>query len=483
MKILLVASEVTPFAKTGGLADVAAALPKALKQLGHDVRIIMPCYRSISQGDVPFRKARKSAEIELGGEPLKGFLRQAALTDVPVYLVENKHFFGRDYLYGSPEEDYPDNPRRFAFFCRAVLQLLKRMDFRPDVIHCHDWQTALIPIILRAELGDDPFFARTAVVFTIHNLAYQGLFPADALAEMGLSPALFTPDQLEYYGKVNLLKGAILAADVITTVSATYCREIMTPESGCGLEGVLQSRADALFGIRNGLDTDEWNPAADRRIFRNYSAKSLAGKHADKLELQRELGLEVSSSVPLIGMVGRMVEQKGIELLISLLPRLGSERLQVVILGTGDRDSMARLQEFKGRGSKNISITFGFHDELAPKIFAGSDLFLMPSRFEPCGLSQLIALRYGTVPVVRQTGGLADTIIDVTENPREGNGFSFSAYTADACWDAIKRALAALGDREGWRKIMRRGMSADVSWRQAAGKYEELYRTCLQKRK
>lgn len=483
MKILLVASEVTPFAKTGGLADVAAALPKALRRLGHDVRIIMPCYRAITHSDLPIRKARKSAEVELGGELLKGFLRQTTLGDVPVYLVENRHFFGREFLYGTPDGDYPDNPRRFAFFCRSVLQLLKRMDFRPDVIHCHDWQTALIPIILRAELGDDPFFARTAVVFTIHNLAYQGLFPAGALAEMGLSPALFTAEQLEYYGRLNLMKGGILSADVITTVSENYCREIMTPEHGCGLDGVLESRHDVLYGIRNGLDTDEWNPAADRRIFRNYSAKSLAGKHADKLELQRELGLEVSSSVPLIGMVGRLVEQKGIELLLALLPRLAGERLQLAILGNGDRDVMTHLQEFRGTGVKNVAINFGFHDELAPRIFAGSDLFLMPSRFEPCGLSQLIALRYGAVPVVRRTGGLADTIVDVTENPRDGNGFSFVEYSADACWEALQRALTALGDRDGWRKIMRRGMLTDVSWQQAAGKYEELYRTALHRKK
>ncbi|WP_306536420.1 glycogen synthase GlgA [Geobacter sp.] len=483
MKILQVASEVAPLAKTGGLADVTAALPKELRRMGHDVRVAIPFYKGVASGEFPVRKARKSAEVELGGELHKGFLRQTSLGDVPVYLIENRDFFGRDHLYGTPEGDYPDNPRRFAFFCRSVLQFLKRMDFRPDVIHCHDWQAALIPVILRNEFGDDPFFNRTAVVFTIHNLAYQGLFPAEALPQMGLDTSLFTTDLLEYYGRVNLMKGAILSADAITTVSETYCREILTPEQGCGLEGVLMERRADLVGILNGLDTDEWSPALDRRIFRNYSTKSLAGKGADKRELQRELGLKVAASVPLIGMVGRIVEQKGIDIVIDLLPRFAAEEVQVVILGTGDLRLMHQLYEFRNRGVKNVSINLGFKEPLAPKIYAGCDMFLMPSRYEPCGLSQLIALSYGTVPIVRRTGGLADTVIDVTGNPREGNGFSFSDFNGESCWDAIQRALAAYRDREGWRKIMRRGMLRDVSWRHAADKYEELYRQCVEKKR
>lgn len=480
MKILQIASEVAPFAKTGGLADVAAALPKELRRMGHDVRVIMPYYRSVAAGEFSVRKARKSAEVELDGELHKGFLRQTSFGDVPVYLVENRELFGRDFLYGTPDEDYPDNPRRFAFFCRSVLQFMKRMDFRPDVIHCHDWQTALIPIILRHELAADPFFARTAVIYTIHNLAYQGLFSPASLAEMGLDPALFTLQALEFYGQVNLMKGAILAADLITTVSSNYCAEIRTPEYGCGLDGVLEQRGADLHGIMNGLDTEEWNPAADRRIFRNYSPRALVGKGADKLELQRELRLRVSPEIPLIGMVGRIVEQKGIDLVAELLPRFAAGELQLVILGAGDSSSMALLDRF--RGAPNISINLGFKDPLAPRIYAGSDMFLMPSRFEPCGLSQLIALRYGAVPIVRRTGGLADTVLDVTAAPREGNGFSFDEYTPDACWDAVQRALGTYGDREGWRKIMRRGMLQDVSWRSAAVQYEELYRAGLERK-
>ncbi|QSV46410.1 glycogen synthase GlgA [Geobacter benzoatilyticus] len=484
MKILQVASEVTPFAKTGGLADVTAALPKELRRMGHDVRVAIPFYKGASSGGHPVRKARKSAEVQLGGELHKGYLRQTTLGDVPVYLVENRDFFGRNYLYGPPEGDYPDNPLRFAFFCRSVLQLLKRMDFRPDVIHCHDWQAALIPIILKYELGDDPFFNRMALVFTIHNLAYQGLFPADCLPQTGLDDSLFTMDLLEYYGRLNLMKGAIIASDAITTVSETYCREILTPGQGCGLEGVLGARRADLTGILNGLDTEEWSPSSDRRIFRNYSTKSLAGKGADKLDLQRELGLKVDPSVPLIGMVGRIVEQKGIDIVIELLPRFAEENVQLVILGTGDLQLMHQLYEFRNSGiAKNVSINLGFKDPLAPRIYAGCDMFLMPSRYEPCGLSQLIALSYGAVPIVRRTGGLADTVVDVADAPREGNGFSFSDYSAESCWETVQRALAFYRDREGWRKIMRRGMLRDVSWRNAAHKYEELYGACFEKKR
>lgn len=483
MKILVVASEVAPLAKTGGLADVAASLPKALKRMGHDARVIMPFYKSTATGEFPVRKARKSSEIPLGGEVFKGYLRQTSIGDLPVYLLESKEFFSRDGLYGTPEGDYPDNPRRFAFFCRSVLQLLKKMDFRPDVIHCHDWQTALIPLLLKHELGDDPFFSRTAVIFTIHNLAYQGLFPPAALEEMGLDKSLFTTELLEYYGKVNVMKGGILTADVVSTVSENYCREIRTPELGCGLEGVLESRRDELYGILNGLDTDEWNPATDKRIFRNYSARALAGKIADKQDLQRALGLDLSRDIPLIGMVGRIVEQKGIDLLVDLLPRFAEEGLQLVLLGTGEARYMKLLNDFKEGGVANVSINLGFNGHLAPKVYAGSDMFLMPSRYEPCGLSQLIACRYGAVPIVRKTGGLADTVVDVSENSREGSGFSFADYTPEACWATVQRALAAYRDKEGWRKIIRRCMLRDFSWQQAAAGYEDLYRKGLEKKR
>ncbi len=482
MKILFVASEVAPFAKTGGLADVAGSLPKALKRLGHDVRIFLPFYREVERSGMPVRKMRKAVDVPLGDEVHKGVLRQGSLGDIPVYLLENRTFFDRDGLYGTATGDYPDNHRRFAFFCRGVLELLKRIDFRPDVIHCHDWQSALIPILLSYELAADLFFSRTATVYTIHNLAYQGLFPREALAEIGLAPSYFTIERLEYYGKVNLMKGAILTADMVTTVSETYCQEILTAEQGCGLDGVLQCRKGDLCGILNGLDYDEWDPAADQDIFKRYKPSSPAGKGVNKKGLQHLLGLEERADLPLVGMVSRLVAQKGFDLVTELLPRLAAEDLQLAVLGTGD-GNYSRLFEAAREGDvRNISLITGFDPSLSRRIYAGSDIFLMPSHFEPCGLGQLIALRYGAVPVVRRTGGLADTIIDSRENPAAANGFSFESYEADALWESLHRAIAAWRDRDGWKKLMRRGMTMDFSWGRSAERYLELYRSGLAKK-
>jgi starch synthase len=482
MKILFVASEVAPFAKTGGLADVTGSLPKELKRLGHDVRIFLPFYREVEKSGVPVRKMRKAVEIPLGGEVFKGVLRQSSLDDIPVYLLENRAFFDRDGLYGTPAGDYPDNHRRFSFFCRGVLELLKRIDYRPDIIHCHDWQTALVPILLRYELSTDLFFARTAAVFTIHNLAYQGLFPRDALAEIGLDRSHFTIDRLEYYGRVNLMKGAILTADLVTTVSETYCREILTAEQGCGLEGVLQGRKDDLYGILNGLDYDEWDPETDTDIFKRYSPSSLAGKAANKKGLRRLLGLDERADVPLVGMVSRLVAQKGFDLVTELLPRFAGEDFQLAVLGTGDGDYVRLFEAARERGARNITLHAGFDPSLARKIYAGSDIFLMPSHFEPCGLGQLIALRYGAVPVARMTGGLADTVADSRGNPTGANGFTFVSYDADSLWETLQRAASAWRDREGWRRLMRRGMAMDFSWHRWAERYQELYRLGMAKK-
>lgn len=482
MKILFVASEVTPFAKSGGLADVTAALPKSLKRQGHDVRIILPFYTEVERGGFGIRKGRKSVDITVGGSVKRGLFRHTNLDDIPVYLLENKEYFSRDNLYGTAQGEYPDNHHRFAFFCRGVLDLLKKMDYRPDIIHCHDWQTALIPLILKKEKGDDLFFSKTGTVFTIHNLAYQGLFPRAALADMALDPALFTIDCLEYYGKINLLKGAIVTADIVNTVSETYCREILTPESGDGLDGVLNLRKSDLYGVLNGIDHEQWNPATDRGIARNYTPGAPAGKAYNKKMLQKRLGLEVAEDVPLVGMVSRLTEQKGFDLLEVLLPRIAKARMQLVLLGTGDEKYLKLLQEFAALGTDNISVNIGFHPELAPQIYAGSDMFLMPSRYEPCGLGQMIALRYGSVPVVRKTGGLADTVIDERDLVREQNGFSFDEYTPEALWEALTRAFDAFGDKASWKKLVKRGMASDYSWNASARKYEELYRLVLGKK-
>ncbi|GFO60855.1 glycogen synthase 2 [Geomonas silvestris] len=479
MKILFVSSEVTPFAKTGGLADVAGALPKNLKTLGHDVRIMMPFYSSVEKGGMAVRKGRKSASVLMDGVEKKGFLRQAALGDIPVYLIENKEYFAREELYGTAEEDYPDNSLRFSFFCRCVLELLKKMDFRPDIIHCHDWQTALIPHYLKHERKHDPFFAKTGVIFTIHNLAYQGLFPPEELEGMGLSKECFTIDGLEFYGKVNLLKGGIVSADLVTTVSEAYCREIQTPELGCGLEGVLHNRKEDLYGILNGLDYEEWNPAMDKDIMKNYSHASLSGKLVDKIGLQRLMGLASAPEVPLFGMVSRMVAQKGFDLIAELLPQLAKAPLQLVVLGTGEERFVKAFADIKAAGARNIACATGFDHALAPKIYAGSDMFLMPSSFEPCGLGQLIAMRYGSVPVVRRTGGLADSVFDPQDSDKTPNGFVFDEYTPEALWDAVNRAITAYQDRAFWKKLMRRGMSSDFSWQNSVHKYLELYRKAL----
>jgi starch synthase len=476
MKILFVASEVVPFAKTGGLADVTGSLPLELQRMGHDVRIIMPFYKCVDKGVFPVRKTRKSVDIPLDGLLHKGLLRQTDLDGIPVYLLENKRYFHRDFLYGTPAGDYPDNHQRFAFFCRGVLELLKRLDYRPDILHCHDWQTALVPLLLKHEYAADPFFAHTATVYTIHNLAYQGLFPVKSLEAIGLDSSYFSIDRLEFYGKVNLMKGGILTADQINTVSPTYCAEILTADQGCGLDGVLRTRRDDLCGILNGIDHAEWDPATDREIFKNYTSASLAGKPANKKGLQKLLGLEQAADIPLVGMVSRLSAQKGFDLVEQLLPDLVADRLQLVVIGSGDEKYAKLFQKISAQGFRNISLHVGFDHALARKIYAGSDLFLMPSHYEPCGLGQLIALRYGAVPVVRRTGGLADTVVDERDNVKEQTGFSFAEYTAPALWEALMRAVKAYRDRDAWRKIVRRGMNCDFSWKKSAAEYEDLYR-------
>jgi starch synthase len=482
MKILFIASEVTPFAKTGGLADVAGSLPQELSRMGHDVRIIMPFYKTVAKGEFLIRKIRKSVEVPLGDMVQKGLLRRTLLSQVPVYLLENREYFNRDYLYGAADRDYPDNPRRFAFFCRGILDMLKRMDYRPDVLHCHDWQSALIPLLLRYEYSDDPFFANMSVLFTIHNLAYQGLFPKSSLGQMGLDSSYFTIDRVEFYDNVNLMKGGILTADLINTVSETYCAEILTPEQGCGLDGVLLSRRDDLCGITNGIDYSEWDPANDREIFRQYSASSLSGKAANKKGLQKLLGLAQDPDVPLVGMVSRMIDQKGFDLISQILPELAAGDLQLVVIGSGE-DKYARMfVDITAKGTGNIAFHEGFDPSLARKVYAGSDIFLMPSHFEPCGLGQLIALRYGSVPVVRKTGGLSDTVVEERLNGKEQTGFVFSEYTPAALLKALLRAMEAYRDRESWKKIMRCGMTRDFSWKHSALKYEELYHRAVQKK-
>ncbi len=480
MKILHIASEVTPFSKTGGLADVVGSLPLALQRLGHEVRIITPYYRSVDAAGISIHKGRKNIEIPINGVNKRGGLRVGDLAGVPVYFIENKEYFSRENLYGADGGEYSDNPERFAFFCRAALDICKRADFRPDIIHCHDWQTALIPLLLRTELKSDLFYRRSTVFYTIHNLAYQGLFPQDSLISMGLDASCFTLDGIEYYGSVNLMKGGIVAADLITTVSPAYRNEILTPSQGYGLDGVLRQRERDLYGVINGIDTVRWNPETDRNLPRTYSASAQMGKKVVKRELRKELGL-AEREAPLLGMVSRVVDQKGFDLIVEILPHLENAELDLVVLGSGDEKYLQALAEVSRRSNTIRLCTGSFNDSLGHRIYGGSDIFLMPSLSEPCGLGQLIALRYGAVPVVRHTGGLADTVSD--SNERGGTGFVFQEYSAEALWEAIRRALELYGNTEKWKKLVKRGMSIDVSWDVPARRYEELYLSAQSRRR
>ena len=477
MRVLFCASEIVPLAKTGGLADVAGALPNALAARGVDVRLAMPHYRGIS-----IEQAHGgTVEVRTGDEVLSGTIGDARLPGghLPIWLVGQPSLFDRPGLYGEGGADYPDNLTRFTFFARAVLQWLRTQSWQPDVIHCNDWQTALVPAILAAEERGP------ASALTIHNLAYQGLFPADQFPRTGLPWAMFTMHGLEFWGQVNLLKGGLYFADVLSTVSETYAREIQTEEFGAGLDGVLRDRADDLFGILNGVDYSVWDPAVDTLIPARYSVDDLGGKAVCKQHLQQAFHLPTEPRTPLIGMVTRLADQKGLDLVAGVITEVLATGAQVVVLGTGDPKYHALFEELARRFGAQVGVRLGFDNALAHLIEAGADLFLMPSRYEPSGLNQLYSLRYGTVPVVRRTGGLADSIVDTTSRTLEqgtANGFVFEAYTPPALWDALRRALEAYRVPAVWLPVQQRGMRADFSWNRSAGRYVELYERALTRR-
>ncbi|MDD5448967.1 MAG: glycogen/starch synthase, partial [Candidatus Omnitrophica bacterium] len=409
MKILFVSSEVVPFAKTGGLADVAGSLPIFLEKSGVEIKIAMPKYKTIKV---------KGDRATLG----KG---------VEVLFIENDKFFNREQLYGDKFGDYPDNLERFSYFSRQCLELIKKIGFKPDVIHCNDWQSSLIPVYLKTQYKTDPFYSNIKTMLTIHNLSYQGLFDASQFQKTGLDAGLFGMDGLEFYGKVNILKGGILFSDIITTVSPTYSREIQTKEFGYGLEGVLKSRANRIYGILNGIDYNLWNPKMDRHIAKMYDAAHIDDKGANKENLQKESALTVNRDIPLIGLISRLADQKGLDLISAVIGDLLKTKIQFICLGTGDEKYHILFERIAKLYPKKASINLKFDAVLAQKIYAGSDMFLMPSRFEPCGLGQMIALRYGTIPIVRLTGGLKDTIQEYDPATGEGNGFAFSGYSSD----------------------------------------------------
>ncbi|TYO99073.1 glycogen synthase (ADP-glucose) [Geothermobacter ehrlichii] len=480
MKILFVASEVAPFAKTGGLADVTGSLPRALARMGHQVAIILPLHRMVRQRGFPPTDTGLRLTVAMGRQREVCGVRQLDHEGVRVWFIDRPELFERNGLYGEAGVDYPDNAQRYGFFCRAVLEALPRLGFQPELIHVHDWQTGLIPLLLATELHSTPFYRSIASLLTIHNLAYQGLFEPEVLPLLGLPEELFHPEGIEFYGKLSFLKAGIFFADRITTVSPTYCQEILTPESGCGFEGILRSRQKRLSGILNGIDPEDWNPAADSAVPYPYAADSLDGKALCKRRLQRELGLPQQAGTPLLAMVTRIDRQKGIDLVLDAWPRLARRPVQLALLGSGDRALSARLQALAAADPDRVAIRLGFDDALARRIYAGADLFLMPSRFEPCGLGQLIALRYGAVPLVRSTGGLADTIFDIDSRPQTGNGFCFEQPTSQALLQAVDRALARFGERTAWRRLVAVCMRQDYSWRRSASRYLDLYLQTLE---
>jgi len=479
MKILYISSEVTPFAKTGGLADVAQALPEALKTLSHDVRTVMPKYLSLAEQNLAMdRVATFTVQMHNG---LQGaVLIHTQNGSVPTYFLENDAYFNREGLYGGSDGDYPDNLERFVFFCKAALECCKTMDFLPEVIHCNDWQTAVLPAILKSTYGAyrrDPFFQPLPkLVYTIHNISYQGRFPQDRWPILSLPRSYYSHD-FEFYGQINLTKGAIHLCDAVTTVSETYAREIQTTDFGFGLQDVLQRQKENLFGILNGVDYQEWSPETDPQTYGiHYSADDLSGKAQIKTRLRQEYGLPDREGVPLIGMITRLVEQKGIDLITDCAEQILKLDTQMIVLGSGDPKYHDFFEWLRRAYPDRVGIYIGYNNELAHKIEAGADIFLMPSLFEPCGLNQIYSLKYGTLPIVRLTGGLADTIQDGV------NGFTFFDFKPSFFLESVRRAVDSYRNQPGmWKQMMITAMDQDYSWERSARKYLEIYNKILTK--
>ncbi|HEY6010845.1 MAG TPA: glycogen synthase GlgA, partial [Nitrospirota bacterium] len=470
MNVLFAASEAAPFAKTGGLADVAGSLPPALAALGHDVRVVMPRYRQVDRDRFRLRHVA-AFSVPLGSWQERGDILEGRMgKNVTVYFINKDIYYDRPELYRTARADYPDNAERFIFFSRAVLELCRAVGFRPDIVHCNDWQTGLVPLYLSTRYREYPQLRRTRTIFTVHNLGYQGLFPHGDMRLTGLGWDVFTPDGLEFWGSMNFLKAGLVYSDVITTVSKTYSREIQTPEYGHGLDGVLAKRSADLYGIVNGIDTAAWNPATDAAIAKTFTLSRLAGKAVCKQALYALANLAPDSG-PVIGMVTRLVDQKGLDILTEALPEIMSLGVRLVILGTGDEKYHRLLTDAAGRYPGRVRVMLRYDDRIAKAIYAGCDLFLMPSRYEPCGLGQMNALRYGTVPMVRKTGGLADTVQDYEPRTGRGTGFVFEEYTAAALVDCLHRVVEAYGDQKRWKRLVQNGMKQDFSWERSAKDY------------
>ncbi|HXM95992.1 MAG TPA: glycogen synthase GlgA [Candidatus Dormibacteraeota bacterium] len=472
MRILFVASEGLPFSKTGGLADVVEALPKALVAHGHEVAVVLPAYRGTKSSAV----VMPSLTVPVGPRLRFPAIADGALINgVRYYFVDDPAYFDRDGLYGGSAGDYPDNAERYSEFCRAAIEIAKHV-WPADVIHCHDWQTALVPALLRSSYAEDPLVKGIPVVFTIHNMGYHGLFPRDVLERAGIPAALYHPAGIEFFGSVNFLKGGLIYSDYLTTVSKKYAQEIQTAEFGHGLDGVVRSRADRLVGILNGVDYSVWSPQKDKYIAAKYSAKDLSGKQVCKLDLLQVFGLpQENLGRPVIGIVSRFADQKGFDLIADKAHELMREDLILVVLGTGEKRYEDLFQVLAEKYAGRVGLKIAYDNVLAHKIEAGADMFLMPSRYEPCGLNQIYSLKYGTVPIVRATGGLDDTVEPFDLEHGTGTGFKFTEYAGKALLQAIKQALHHYMDERIWKRIQLNGMAKDFSWKASAREYAKLY--------
>ena len=465
-RILMVASEAAPFAKTGGLADVLGALPPALARLGEEVAVLLPRYRGIEIA--PSNRIYVDLPLPLGRHFFRCSIDQEIRQGVRYLFVDCPPLFDRPGLYGAAGVDFPDNHLRFAALCQAAVGVARHI-FPPAVIHAHDWQAGLLPMYLRQNLAGDPAFFGTKCVFTIHNLGYQGNFPASTLADLAIDPALFQPEGIEFHGHVNFLKAGIVWADAVTTVSPTYAREIQTPEFGFGMDGLLRSRASKLVGILNGVDYAEWNPQTDPLLRANFSAADLAGKRQSKLALLEEMGLPQAPDRPLIGIVSRLAHQKGLDLVAQAAPAIFEQDVALAAVASGDPALETAFREMAAELPDRVAVHIGYDEGLAHRVEAGADMFLMPSRYEPCGLNQIYSLRYGTVPIVRATGGLEDTVDETT-------GFKFQDLSPEAVAEAVSDAVTAYSDRARWGRRMQAGMARDFSWDASAREFQKLYR-------
>jgi starch synthase len=484
MRVLMVTPEANPFARSGGLAEVIASLAFALTRLGHEVKVVMPLYRQVREAGHPLNFTGHTLSIPLSWKALPAEIYQAELNSrLTFYFVGQETLFNREGLYGTEYGNFEDNAERFIFFSRAVVEMMEALEMDLDICHCQEWQTGLVPVYLRTLYHERPRFQRLPVLYTVHNVGYQGVFSPYDLPLTGLGWELFSPKALEFYGKINFMKGGLVFADLLSTVSNKYREEILTPEFGFGLEGVLRERVQELFGIVEGVDYQRWDPANDPYIAAPYGPDELNGKRLCKQVLLKDFELNLPLERPLLGMTTRLFERKGIDLVENILDDLMQLEVGFVLQGTGEERHQFLLQEISQRHPQRFGLAIGYNEELAHRIISGADIFLMPSRYEPCGLDQLYCLRYGTIPLVRATGGLEETIQAYDPQTGEGSGFKFYDCTPGGLFRAIQQALGLYQDQQAWRKLMQRNMKLNFSWDLVAPKYVELYDKAREKRR